>query len=1368
MSSAKSIALVFDNTQRPETTGTYCLAALKELATVQHVLPGQLDALTGQHFDLYLRIDDGLEYQLPAHLRPSAFWAIDTHVSFDRCLAQARSCDLTFAAQRDGAEALRRAGVPSATWLPLACDPAIHRKHDLPKQFDFSFVGNIFDGPRADLLERLRRKFRNHFIGRCYFEEMARTYSASRTVFNRSIKNDINMRVFEALACGSLLLTNDLSSNGQAELFTNGVHLATYSEAEDLLDQLAYYLKHEDIRTRIENAGRELVTTKHTYRQRMEKILMAAEKLPTTVAVTAKPQAIVAKAQAETSGYDHSYFEFDRPELVAMVPPDAREILDIGCGAGRLGRAIKHRQNARVRGIEYSPDAAQAARACLDEVHQGDIEGMESPFAEDMFDAIVCGDVLEHLRDPVAVLRKVRSWLRPTGRLIASIPNVRHHSVIRSLLAGNWTYEPAGLLDRTHLRFFTRREIEKMFFRAGFELESLGANTTPSHDDWVAAGRPGEVRIGPLHIGNLTPQEAQEFHIYQFLVTAKPARPTDFGTTSIVIPVWNQLEFTRRCIDSIRLVTDEAFELIIVNNGSTQDDTPNYLRALAASDPRVKVISNTENRGFPAACNQGIAMATGRQILLLNNDTVVTTGWLRRMLQALHSDPKIGLVGPCSDNVSGEQQITPGFASMEELDGFAWDWGKNHDRVMQDNDRLVGFCLLIRREVIERIGGLDVRYGIGNYDDDDYCMCAREAGYRTVIARDAFIHHHGGATFSAIGIDFEALMQKNARLFREKWNGKNHVPEAKPEPVTSFPQFALHRAPDGGLLLKPNRPSTPPKKPEAVPGGVAEVESLEAVNPVSSLCMIARDNVRTIVPCLTSIRPYVGEMIVLDTGSVDDTPRLCAEMGARVYHFPWPDSFSKARNESIRYARGKWIFWMDTDDNIDEANGKALQELILGYHDPHVLGYVVQVHCPGPSGELYDVTAVDHVKLFRNFLGLSFEFRMHEQIVPSIRRAHGRIEWTDLFVVHSGYDHSPEGQKRKLARDLRLLEMDLRENPGHPFVLFNLGMTYDSVGEYGQAVKWLRQCVANSQSSESHLAKAYSLLVHSLSQMGAGEAALQECGRGLHLFPLDTELRFRCAMVLHELGQLKESAEAYEDLLANVEDRNFSSMDQGLRGFKTRQNLAIVYEEIGELAKAVEQWHAIVHEVPEYRPGWLGLGELLIRMQQWEEARQIGESLEHDGRFAAEGSILLARAAIGQGRTSEAREVFENAISRNGHDLDLLQAYGQFLFEQVDPIEAVPVLQRILHINPGEPATWHNLGTARMRQKQYGAAVQAFQQSLHQRPDSTLTRTNLGYALWDSGKHSEAVTRWQEVLAIDPACAEAANALHRAQQFGQN
>ena len=104
------------------------------------------------------------------------------------------------------------------------------------------------------------------------------------------------------------------------------------------------------------------------------------------------------------------------------------------------------------------------------------------------FGAIVCGDILEHLREPERLLRIARTWLAADGCLIASIPNVRHHSVVGSLLGGNWTYESAGLLDRTHLRFFTRREIEKLFFRSGFAIDEMRSVIGPDDDEALRAG----------------------------------------------------------------------------------------------------------------------------------------------------------------------------------------------------------------------------------------------------------------------------------------------------------------------------------------------------------------------------------------------------------------------------------------------------------------------------------------------------------------------------------------------------------------------------------------------------------------------------------------------------------------------------------------------------------------------------------------------------------------------------------------------------------------------------------------------------------------------------------------------------------------
>jgi 2-polyprenyl-3-methyl-5-hydroxy-6-metoxy-1,4-benzoquinol methylase len=511
----RRVALIYDDTSRPETTGTYCRRALAELVEVEHIRPANLDRAPRTGFDLYLNIDDGLEYRLPPDLRPAAWWAIDTHLNFAWCADRARDFDRVFAAQRDGSAKLEAEGISHATWLPLACDPDVHRKHEVPKRHDVAFVGNVFPGPREDLLGRLRRRFRSAFVGRAYFDEMAEIYSASRLVFNRSLEDDVNMRVFEALACGSLLLTNDLTGNGQAELFQDGVHLATYRDADDLVDKASYYLEREEIRERIAAAGRAEALARHTYRHRMESLLRAAESGLARVRVA--PAVVLPAADHDLSYYSHA-----RPEILALVPGSARYVLDVGCGAGRLGEAVKARQGAEVVGIELDGVAAGAAKGRLDRVIVGDVERIEPDFEPGAFDCVVCGDVLEHLEDPGAFLRRARGWLQPDGFLVASVPNVRHHQVVAGLLEGNWTYESAGLLDETHLGFFTRRDAIGLLEGAGYRVERAWIVPGPGHDEWMAAGSPGEVRVGRLHIAGLPPEEAEEFYAYQFLFRATP------------------------------------------------------------------------------------------------------------------------------------------------------------------------------------------------------------------------------------------------------------------------------------------------------------------------------------------------------------------------------------------------------------------------------------------------------------------------------------------------------------------------------------------------------------------------------------------------------------------------------------------------------------------------------------------------------------------------------------------------------------------------------------------------------------------------------------------------------------------------------
>ncbi len=171
-------------------------------------------------------------------------------------------------------------------------------------------------------------------------------------------------------------------------------------------------------------------------------------------------------------------YENARPEVQAHIPLDAGRILDLGCSSGRLGEAIKARQPAEVVGVELEPVYADAARRRLDQVIVADLERL---FAEvgaadglGSFDCVVVADVLEHLRDPGAVLAAARSHLRPGGTVVISLPNVRYwHTFWMLGVRGTWPRDDFGICDRTHLRFFTLGDALELLTGAGLRVGTV-------------------------------------------------------------------------------------------------------------------------------------------------------------------------------------------------------------------------------------------------------------------------------------------------------------------------------------------------------------------------------------------------------------------------------------------------------------------------------------------------------------------------------------------------------------------------------------------------------------------------------------------------------------------------------------------------------------------------------------------------------------------------------------------------------------------------------------------------------------------------------------------------------------------------------
>jgi GT2 family glycosyltransferase len=236
--------------------------------------------------------------------------------------------------------------------------------------------------------------------------------------------------------------------------------------------------------------------------------------------------------------------------------------------------------------------------------------------------------------------------------------------------------------------------------------------------------------------------------------------------TSIIILTRNCLSFTRECIESIFSCTRENFELIIVDNAST-DGTVQYLHTL----PKTTVIKNRRNRGFSGGCNQGLSVANGENIVLLNNDTIVTRGWLTRLLWWINQDKTIGIVGPRSNYIVPQQAISPvPYQTIKKMPMFAAKWSKDHIRQGYEADYLSGLCMAFKKSLVGEIGGLDERFFPGYFEDTDFSIRARISGKKLWVANDVYIHHYGSSSFKVnLSLHRKAILESEKK-FMAKWN----------------------------------------------------------------------------------------------------------------------------------------------------------------------------------------------------------------------------------------------------------------------------------------------------------------------------------------------------------------------------------------------------------------------------------------------------------------------------------------------------------------------------------------------------------------------------------------------------------------------
>ncbi len=254
----------------------------------------------------------------------------------------------------------------------------------------------------------------------------------------------------------------------------------------------------------------------------------------------------------------------------------------------------------------------------------------------------------------------------------------------------------------------------------------------------------------------------------EFFEEMEKVENPNFFDASLVIPVYNASTFTVECIQRLYEVENNInFEVILVDNNST-DETESLMKKELARRANFTYCRMEENLGFSGGVNAGINLSKGKYVVILNNDTKVTDGWLDRLVEVVERNPEIGIVSPVTNYVGEGAQIDPEAVEIDvdRIDTYA-ELIKHREMIFEPR-RLVFFCVLIKKTVIDHIGLLDEGYIKGNFEDDDYCTRTIMSGYHLAIARNSFVYHHGSVTFNKNQISHISHMEKNRKRFYRK------------------------------------------------------------------------------------------------------------------------------------------------------------------------------------------------------------------------------------------------------------------------------------------------------------------------------------------------------------------------------------------------------------------------------------------------------------------------------------------------------------------------------------------------------------------------------------------------------------------------
>lgn len=374
-----------------------------------------------------------------------------------------------------------------------------------------------------------------------------------------------------------------------------------------------------------------------------------------------------------------------------------------------------------------------------------------------------------------------------------------------------------------------------------------------------------------------------------------------------------------------------------------------------------------------------------------------------------------------------------------------------------------------------------------------------------------------------------------------------------------------------------------------------------------SLCMIVKDEEEMLPRCLRSAEGVVDEIIVIDTGSTDNTVEIAKSMGARVYPYRWDHDFSRARNVSLERARGEWILFLDADEVIHPDDRGLIRPLLA---EAEASGYLVTI-----ESKLQQSVGRDYaLRLFRNHPDHYFVGSFHEQIGSSILTANPQAQFhrTGIRILHDGYTSEIMKKKNKSARNLEMTLAELNKRPDDGFLRFCVAQAYlgqespDSAG-IQEAIKHLRIATDLSDPKAMWGPRMYKLLAVALDAFGQTSEALEAVVKGILLYQGSAELYYLQAKIFERVGKLDRAVGSYLQCLEVEQDNRLSGLGPEIESSELHFALGRTFEIKSEDSKAIEQYKKSIEFSASRKESYVRLGALLLKGGNIQQVQQLFE-----------------------------------------------------------------------------------------------------------------------------------------------------------------